>query len=90
MDTNLPFKEKWISDNQSIRRFSPDVEDEELKWHFDDEDRIVKCESETDWKFQFDNELPISIDKEIRIPKGIWHRLIKGTKDLDLLITRKF
>jgi hypothetical protein len=90
MEPNLPFKERWVSENQSIRRFSPDVADEELKWHFDDEDRIIECSSETDWKFQFDNELPIKIKGTIKIPKGVWHRLIKGSNDLDLLITRAY
>jgi hypothetical protein len=88
MNNDLPFNEKWISDNKSIRRFSPNIEDEELKWHFDNEDRIVECSSETDWKFQFDNELPISIKGVIKIPKGEWHRLIKGTADLEVFVTR--
>lgn len=88
MNQDLPFNENWISNNQSIRIFSPDLEDEELKWHFDEEDRIVISSNETDWKFQFDNELPISIKEEIKIPKGVWHRLIKGSGNLELLITR--
>ena len=55
MNQDLPFNENWISNNQSIRIFSSDLEDEELKWHFDEEDRIVISSNETDWKFQFDN-----------------------------------
>jgi hypothetical protein len=48
----------------------------------------VECSSETDWKFQFDNELPISVKGVIKIPKGEWHRLIKGTEDLEVFVTR--
>lgn len=88
MDQNLPFNEKWISETKSIRRFSPDVDDEELKWHFDNEDRIVECSGKTDWKFQFDNQLPITVRGVIKIPKGEWHRLIKGLGDLEVSVTR--
>ena len=40
------------------------------------------------WQFQFDNELPISIEpgKIIQIPTGIIHRLIKGTSELSMSI----
>ena len=38
----------------------------------------------TDWKFQFDNELPVELHpaREIHIPKGRIHRIIKGSGDL--------
>ena len=38
----------------------------------------------TDWQFQFDNELPISLNKKIFIPKGVMHRIIKGIGDLQI------
>lgn len=84
----LPFKEKWISTNESIRTFYHDIDDDELKWHIDYEDRLIKPLNENDWKFQFDNELPINIDGEIFIKKGIWHRIIKGKGELNLIISR--
>ena len=34
--------------------------------------------------FQFDNKLPQKIEGKIFIPKGEWHRLIKGDNDLKL------
>jgi hypothetical protein len=84
----LPYKENWISETQSIREFTSDVHDDELKWHFDNEDRTIVPLIENDWKFQFDNRLPIDIKEKIIIKKGEWHRLIKGKGDLRLLIIR--
>jgi hypothetical protein len=88
MNEELPFEESWINEKESIRIFKTDVFDEELKWHFDDEDRIIEALEYNDWKFQFDNEFPININKKIEIPRGLWHRLIKGSGDLKLSIKR--
>ena len=42
---------------------------------------------DTDWKFQFDNDLPVDLsNKKLFIPKETYHRLIKGTGDLTLKI----
>lgn len=71
-----------------IRTFLQSTEEEELKWHWDEEDRTIKAIKKTDWLFQFDNELPISLNKEIFIPKGAMHRVIKGTKDLQIKIIK--
>lgn len=79
----LPFEEK-----DEIRTFSKDVESEELKWHRDREDRIVTPINSNDWMFQRDNGLPEPIDKEIFIKKGEWHRVIKGTSDLEIKVKK--
>lgn len=89
MKSNFPFEEEWISEKTSSRVFSESLEEDELKWHFDEEDRIIECVGETDWLFQFDDCLPQKIEGKIEIRKGVWHRLIKGEGDLKLLITRK-
>ena len=69
------------------RAFNHDVKDEELVWHRDREDRYILPTHSTDWKFQLDNELPQDLsDKKQFIPKGTYHRLIKGTGDLTLKI----
>jgi cupin superfamily acireductone dioxygenase involved in methionine salvage len=80
---SLPFVEN-LKDGFHIRTFSSNLTEMELKWHFDEEDRIVLCENDTDWMFQMDNELPIKIKKNtpIFIPEGTYHRIIKGTGDL--------
>lgn len=70
------------------RTFSEGVSENELVWHRDHEDRIVKVLKETDWMVQFDNELPqkMVVGEEIRIPKNVYHRVIKGSGDLQIEI----
>lgn len=85
---NPPFEEIWENERCSIRIFDGSLNEEELKWHFDEEDRIIESTGETDWLFQFDNKLPQPIQGEIKITKGEWHRLIKGTGKLELKIKR--
>jgi hypothetical protein len=82
------FKELKESEDTYIRIFFKDVDEYELKWHWDEEDRTVEVIGQTNWEFQFDNELPIKIDKPIFIPKGSMHRIIKGDEDLMLKITK--
>jgi len=83
----LPFKQE-IKENYRIRTFSKDVNGYELKWHQDEEDRVVIPLHETDWQVQLDNQLPIKLKEgeEIRIPKYEWHRVIKGSGDLNVKI----
>lgn len=85
---SLPFKEEQISENTFIRTFYHDVDSGELTWHRDREDRIIESLEENDWKIQMDNELPIDIVKKIFIPKGVYHRLIKGTSYLKIIIEK--
>lgn len=70
-----------------IRTFTQEVEDFELVWHRDREDRIIEPLHETDWKFQLDNEIPKELNR-IFIPKETYHRLIKGTNDLKLRVIK--
>lgn len=84
----LPFKEEQISDNTFIRTFYQDVDSGELTWHRDREDRIIESIEENDWKLQLDNELPIDIKGEIFIPKGIYHRIIKGSGNLKIKLKK--
>jgi hypothetical protein len=84
----LPFKEEKISENAFIRTFYQDIESGDLYWHRDFEDRIIESIEETDWKFQLDNELPIKIEGKVFIPRGIYHRIIKGTGDLKIKLEK--
>ena len=77
-DNRLPFIEEKISDTIKIRKFDPSYPEYLFKWHWDEEDRFIKALNENDWYFQFDNEFPIKLDREIFIEKGRYHRLIKG------------
>jgi hypothetical protein len=92
MVDNLPFKELPGESNSLLeivtRVFKSDIDSDELKWHWDDEDRNIIVVGETNWKFQFDNELPINMNTKIKVPKGTWHRLIKGDGDLTLIVEK--
>ena len=84
----LPFKEKTIGENIFLRSFNKNIDSGEYVWHRDREDRIIESLSQTDWMIQIDNELPKKITGQIFIPKGIYHRLIKGSGDLEIKLTK--
>ncbi len=91
MVKELPFIESIISSGSTetvIRTFRSTTDTEDLKWHWDEEDRTIHPVEKTDWMFQYDNQLPIQIESKIDIPKGAWHRLIKGTSDLQLIVEK--
>ena len=79
---------KPYKDSSNIRNFSKNVKKLELVWHKDDEDRNIEILEGKDWKFQFDNELPLSLVKgdRIFITKHRIHRIHKGTTDLKIKI----
>ena len=83
-----PYKESKISENKFIREFKKDTESSEFIWHKDKEDRIVESIGYTDWLYQIDNELPKKIEGEVFIPKETYHRVIKGTGDLKIKLTK--
>lgn len=83
-----PYSEIQNDDNLFIRKFSKDIKPHLLKWHFDNEDRLITAIETNDWLFQFDNNLPQKIDKSIYIAKGLIHRIIKGTTDLLIKIEK--
>jgi hypothetical protein len=85
--SDKPYKEITHEDCV-IRIFDANIDPEELKWHRDREDRIVTPLSDNDWFYQEDNKLPVPIDKKIYIPMGLWHRVIKGTTDLKVMIEK--
>jgi hypothetical protein len=85
-----PFDESKVNSNELVRHFDVNVDESELKWHWDEEDRDVEPLNENDWFFQFDNELPIPINKKIHIPAGIIHRVIKGSTDLKVKIKKYY
>jgi len=89
MNKNLPYTEK-IYGNISERTFDSETDSGEFTWHRDREDRIVEIIEGNCWKLQLDNQLPITLKegKEYFIPKGEWHRVIKGTTPLKIKITK--
>ena len=83
-----PYINIETTDNYIIREFSQDTDELDLIWHMDDEDRTIIAIEETDWMFQFDDELPIPLNSPISIPRHKVHRVIKGSGDLKLKIIR--
>ena len=80
---DYPFEQIELN-NKKIRTFSPEVEDDELKWHQDLNDRNVTILESGGWSFQMEDELPTKLQnaKQIFIPKLVWHRVIKGDTKL--------
>ena len=89
-DYYKPFEdfEKSIYNNVFTRVFKDDVEKEQLIWHKDKKDRVVKVIYGTGWKLQYDNELPteLEIGQNYYIKKEQFHRLHKGNSELKLEI----
>lgn len=98
MDTgnqeNLPFLDyRYIGPNKEVftRIFSKDVDESELVWHRDYFNRIITVVSGTGWKVQMDNSFPREVKEgdSFEIPGGEYHRLIRGSSDLTLLIVER-
>jgi len=68
--------------------FSASIKSEKLKWHMDDEDRIVKPLGPNNWQFQLEDQLPVPLDRPIFIRRHQWHRLIKGEGPLMVSIIK--
>ena len=81
---DFPFEEEKIDQYNFIRTFPADVDEMDLIWHADKENRIITVLEGNGWKFQFDEELPIKMTKgkSISILKGVIHRVIKGNGPL--------
>lgn len=82
-DTGRPYTEEG-----EIRTFTQDIDQSELVWHRDREDRVIDPIRPTDWMIQFDNQLPRKITRQLFIPKGVYHRTIKGTGELKIRIKK--
>ena len=53
-----PYKDTFLNRNTRIRRFKQSVSSEELVWHRDRSDRVVKIVEGSGWQLQMDNGLP--------------------------------
>lgn len=79
MVVNFPFHQEQ-KEGYLLREFKEELDSEELIWHRDKKDRIVKVVESKDWMIQMDNELPIKLEegKVYFIPKKVYHRVHKG------------
>ena len=85
-----PYTEFTLGNGDRLRVFKPEVEDEELVWHRDEENRKVLVMESGGWKLQMDNEEPVTLvkDRTYDIPKMVYHRIIKGEYELVLRIKK--
>jgi hypothetical protein len=84
-----PYREKPSDDGSYlIREFKSDIDTSELVWHRDKEDRLVEVLNDTDWIFQYDNEIPMKLKKgdKIFISRNEYHRVIKGNSYLKIKV----
>ena len=87
-DIGKPYTDIKESDGTISRLFPASTKPETLKWHMDDEDRTIRVLNNNTWYFQFEDELPVPLNKPIFIKRHQWHRLIKGDGPLTISITK--
>jgi len=85
-----PYTENITNDELIVERlFEESCTQGELLWHRDPEDRKVIAVEKTDWMIQLDNMIPVSLNKEVFIPKETFHRLIKGKGGLKIIVKKQ-
>ena len=82
-----PYDDKYVED-KIIRTFESFVHEDELIWHRDKKNRLVRVIKGSGWQFQYDNELPrpLSVGDSLYIEKDTFHRLLRGDTTLVLEI----
>ena len=75
-------------DQYFIREFKENIDDIELVWHREYNDRFIEVLEGNNWRIQFDNDIPKRIYEgdTLYIPKMVFHRLHKGNDQLILKI----
>lgn len=89
-ELSLPFHDVMLSGDEVIRTFSAEVDESELKWHQDNERRVIQIIEDGGWKIQLENEMPhsFSLGESFDIPRLKWHRVIKGNGNLVVIIKK--
>jgi hypothetical protein len=80
-----------IDEYNKYRIFTSTIDSDELLWHQDKRERVIRIFSGRDWQLQFDDQLPFTLEegKDYKIPDHTYHRVIKGKDDLIIKITEK-
>jgi hypothetical protein len=83
-----PYRERKLTDGRILREFSQDVSNHELEWHMDRNDREVVVVEGRGWKLQLESGLPFDLTpgETYSIPRESWHRVVKGSSPLRILI----
>ena len=86
--SDKPFVDYTLDMHTRVRCFDEDVAHDKLVWHRDGEYREIQVVSGDRWQLQIDNELPqtLEIGQSYRIPKEVYHRLIRGLGNLVVII----
>ena len=84
----LPFKQTRLDENTVLRVFSEGVDDSELVWHRDRNDRLIEVIEGEGWKLQIENDIPRELTAGSRffVAAREYHRVIKGRGDLRVRI----
>lgn len=92
MVVNNPYTEYTHDHLVVYRTFSCSVDELELVWHRDRENRFVTVIEGEGWQYQEENKLPIKLTPgdKIFIPRYTYHRIIKGSTDLKIRIQKDF
>lgn len=79
---------KPYTEQDGIRTFNVQAPDSEYVWHRDNSDREVEILEGEGWQLQIEDCLPMLLNdvKKVFIPKGVYHRLIKGYNTLKVQI----
>jgi len=92
----LPFKELVLEETKDYilvqRSFDSTLDNKELVWHRDKENRDVSFIEGAGWYIQIDNELPQLMQKEkiFKIPKETWHRIINKNNAKLIIEVKKY
>ena len=86
-----PDEDTEVGEGVFIRTFDKNLNEEELIWHRDKNDREIAVLSGGGWQIQMDNKLPeeLKVGKLYFINKEEYHRLIKGNGTLRIKIWEK-
>jgi hypothetical protein len=78
---DFPFRERLLRGKLFLREFRENVDSEELIWHQDKEDRVIKVLESNGWELQLDDQLPVLLKEgsTYNIPAYVYHRVIKGS-----------
>ena len=83
-----PYSDALVDAGVFVRSFSEQLDDSEMIWHRDRNDRTIKVLEGSGWKFQYDNKLPFEIKEGdvFSVDAYEYHRLLKGNTKLVLQI----
>lgn len=88
--SHFPFQEVPLGENVFIRLFVKDLPSDELIWHWDKEDRTIEVLQSGGWSYQERDKKSRKLKNRetFSIHTGVWHRILKGSGDLIIKVTK--